>query len=482
MVVDDFAGKRILVVGDVMLDQFVRGEVGRVSPEAPALVLRIAEESYRLGGAGNVAVNIADLGATAVLVGLIGNDPAAHRLSAICALNPRLECQFIAHRDWPTITKTRFIAADNHLLRADHEKSEVPADVDERIIAAITEIAPSCDAMVISDYSKGLVTTGVIEAMVKAAQAAGVPLVADPKRRSFAAYRGCTVLTPNRKELAEATGLPARSEAEIAAAMPLALAAFGGPILLTRSEEGMSLFEPDAPPLHEGARCRAVRDVSGAGDTVAAALVLALGAGASLAEGMRIANAAAGVVVAKSGTASLSQRELADAMLVDPDGRTRAAKIATRTLAEMIRREWGNEGLSVGFTNGCFDIIHPGHVRLLRAARARCDRLIVGLNADASVTRLKGPARPIQTEGARADVIAALEAVDLVVLFDEDTPLELLAAVQPDVLFKGADYTIEEVVGGDLVRANGGRVELIDLVPGQSTTHLVLRSRELAAG
>lgn len=482
MTVNDFADRQILVVGDVMLDQFVRGEVSRVSPEAPALVLRIVEEHHQLGGAGNLAANLTELGARAVLVGLIGNDAATHRLGTVCAGNPRLDCQFVTHRDWPTITKTRFIASGSHLLRTDRETSEVPDGVDGRIIAAIEDVAPTCAGLVICDRGKGLVTPGVIAAMVAAARAHAIPLVVAAGRPDLAAYRGATVLTLGHGALARATGMPADGDAQVAAAMPRALAAFGGPVALVRPDQGVSLFRPGEAPVHEPPRCRAVRNVCGVGDTVAAALVLALAAGAGLPEGVRVANAAAGIALAKSGTAPASARELADALRVDAGACGCGTKIVTRALAGAICREWAAEDLTVGFTHGSFDIVHPGHVRLLRAARARCDRLVVALATDAAIGRLKGPARPIQPEGARADVIAALQVVDLVVLLDEDTPLSLIAALRPDVLFKGADHTFEEVTGGEMVSAYGGRVELIDLVPGQSTSHIVTRSRERAAG
>lgn len=477
MIIDDFQGKRILVVGDVMLDHFVRGAVRRVSPEAPALVLHIESEEWVMGGAANVALNVAELGGIAHLIGMVGDDPAAVIFSDLCRRTSRLVERTIGDAGWQTIQKTRFIATDRHLLRADKERIGLPEGAEARIVAAIRDEVLGCDAMVISDYSKGVVTDAVIATMIDEALRAGIPLIADPKRRGFAAYRGCTILTPNRKELHDATGMDADDDMTIAAAMMVAIEQFGGPILLTRSEQGMSLFLKDGGVHHEPASCHTVRDVSGAGDTVAAALALAMSAGAALPEAMSVANAAAGVAVGKSGTSIVSPAELINALLDDPDHGTRLTKLATRSDAAEVRQQWARQGLKVGFTNGCFDIIHPGHVKLLRAARATCDRLIVGLNTDASVSRLKGPERPVQTEGARADVIAALEPVDMVVLFGEDTPMDLITTVRPDVLVKGADYAVDQVVGGEFVMGYGGRVELIDLEPGQSTTRLIDRSR-----
>ena len=289
------------------------------------------------------------------------------------------------------------------------------------------------------------------------------------------------MLTPNRKELAAATGLPADDNAEIAAAVPVAMSQFGGPIVLTRSEQGISLFDSDGSEMHDPARNRELRDVSGAGDTVAATLALALAGGAALADATRAANAAAGVVVGKSGTSVVTAPELISAMLRNTNETVLESKVAPLNTARNIREDWRQQGLRVGFTNGCFDIVHRGHVTLLAQARARCDRLVVALNTDASVSRLKGPERPIQSEAARAEVIAALGAVDMVLLFDEDTPLAIIDALRPDVLFKGSDYTVDTVVGHELVQGYGGEVELIDLVDGYSTTRIVAKSRALAA-
>lgn len=477
MIVDDFQGKRVLVVGDVMLDHFVRGSVNRVSPEAPTLVLHAAQDHWAVGGAGNVARNIASLGGIACLVGLVGEDAAAVRIAQLLADNAAIENRLVRDAGWSTIEKVRFIAGDNHLLRVDRENLVLPEGIGERIIAEVQAVIGDCATVVISDYAKGIVTAEVIAAVIGAAQAAGVPVVADPKRPNFADYRGAAVLTPNRKELSAATKLPADTETQIAEAIPHAAAQFGGPIVLTRSEQGISLFRPGHDPLHDRARNRELRDVTGAGDTVAAALALALAGGADLGAATLLANAAAGIVVAKSGTAVVEAVELISAMLHDLEQVPLGNKLAALSTARAIREEWRAKGMRVGFTNGCFDIIHRGHVTLLRAARARCDKLIVALNTDASVQRLKGPERPIQPELARAEVIAALESVDMVLLFDDDTPLKLIEFLQPDVLLKGSDYTVETVVGADTVIAYGGQVELVDLVEGYSTTNIINRSR-----
>lgn len=478
MIVDTFQGCRILVVGDVMLDHYVRGSVQRVSPEAPALVLQVLDEDWAMGGAGNVAANIASLGGTAVLVGLAGNDPAGAILREINAgKNLRIETRLHCQPGFRTIEKTRFLAQDRHLLRADRESLSMSAETEAEIIAGIEAAAEGCTAMVISDYAKGMITPGVVNAMVHLSKQKDIPLIADPKQPDFSYYRGCSILTPNRKELATSSGIEADSEAGIAAGMEIALQQFSGPVVLTRSEQGISLFRPGLPPVHEPAPTKLVRDVSGAGDTVVAALSLSLAAGEGLPRAMSIANIAASVAVSKSGTATVSAAELASALLADAEPARREEKLGTLSLAYARRDAWRREGLTVGFTNGCFDILHPGHVKLLKAAKAQCDRLIVGLNSDSSVRRLKGPERPVQVEGSRAVVIAALNSVDMVMLFDDDTPMELIQVLRPDIIFKGADYTVETVVGSSFVHSYGGKVVLVDLEVNQSTTSLIERAR-----
>jgi D-beta-D-heptose 7-phosphate kinase / D-beta-D-heptose 1-phosphate adenosyltransferase len=478
MLVDQIRGTRVLVVGDVMLDHFVGGQVERVSPEAPALVLRVEEERSMLGGAGNVAANIASLGGTAVLVGVLGQDPAgAHFAALVDAFGGSLVDASIRTDACCTTQKTRFISGSRHLLRADHESVGLSPDDEQAVAAAIGEHAAGCDAIVVSDYAKGVVCEVVMTAAVEAARAHGIPLVADPKRRSFSLYAGADLITPNRKELEFATGEPCADLESCARAAREVMAITGASILLTRSEEGVALFRDGAEPWAEGARAKAVRDVSGAGDTILAVCAVALAAGAQLDTASHMANVAAAVAVGKTGTSCITPDELNFALLHAPDADALSDKLVSVATALSARRAWAAQGLDVGFTNGCFDLLHPGHVKLLGESRARCDRLIVALNTDDSVRRLKGPERPVQTELARAEVIGALRSVDLVVLFDDDTPMELIETLRPDVLIKGADYTVETVVGADVVQAYGGRVELVDLVPGQSSTRLIAASR-----
>jgi D-beta-D-heptose 7-phosphate kinase/D-beta-D-heptose 1-phosphate adenosyltransferase len=331
--------------------------------------------------------------------------------------------------------------------------------------------------LVVSDYSKGVVSPRLMRAVVAAAQCLGVPLVVDPKRRDFHLYAGATLLTPNVQELEFATGIDCAEAEDRERAARQVIDMTGAAVLLTRSEHGVCLYRHDAPTWSQGGRAEVVRDVSGAGDAVLAAAAVALAVGAEITEAAHLANVAAGVVVGKSGTASVTSDELNLALLRGNDAAAIEGKLMTASSALAARVSWRSAGLAVGLTNGVFDLIHPGHVRLLAEARRRCDRLIVALNTDASVRRLKGADRPIQSELARAEVIGALRSVDVVVLFEADTPFDLIAALRPDVLIKGADYTIETVVGGELVLGWGGRVELVDVVPGQSSTRLIARSR-----
>jgi D-beta-D-heptose 7-phosphate kinase/D-beta-D-heptose 1-phosphate adenosyltransferase len=478
VLIDRIRGSRVLVVGDVMLDHFVKGTVERVSPEAPALVLSVGDESSMLGGAGNVAANIASLGGVAVLVGVVGDDRAAAQLAGlISAYDGTLVDATVRAPGSRTTQKTRFIAGDRHLLRADSESIGLVPETVDAVGAAIRAQASGCDAVVISDYAKGVVSPTVMGAAIDAAREAGIPLVADPKRRDFALYAGADLLTPNRKELEFATGEPCDDLASCERAAQDVMALTGAAVLLTRSEQGVALFEQGSDAWSEPAQAKVVRDVSGAGDTILAVCAVALAAGASLPEAAHFANVGAAVAVGKSGTSCVTPDELNLALLHAPDEEALSGKLVSAPSAVSIRDAWRSQGLEVGFTNGCFDLLHPGHVKLLAEARTACDRLVVGLNTDASVRRLKGEERPIQTELARAEVIGALRSVDLVVLFDEDTPLELIAALRPEVLIKGADYTVDTVVGSDLVEGWGGRVALIDLVPDQSSSRLISLSK-----
>jgi D-beta-D-heptose 7-phosphate kinase / D-beta-D-heptose 1-phosphate adenosyltransferase len=477
----ELGAQTVLCVGDLMLDEFVYGEVSRISPEAPAQVIAVSRQETVIGGAGNVARNIASLGAQCLFVGVVGEDEPGRQLMAALLQEPQIEPYLVVDRARPTTRKVRFVSEhySTHLLRADWELSTpIDSACEQSVIAHAIAIMPRAGAVVLSDYAKGVLTSRVIRAIIEAARQAGKPLIVDPKGPDFAVYRGATLITPNRKELAEATRRVAQSDAEIAAAArELAAMVESEAVLVTRSEQGMTLLVAGAAAVHVPAYPVKIRDVSGAGDTVVAVLSALLAIGADFEPATRAANAAAAVVVGKRGTATVSANELRSRILPAASLASQAKIVFDWSLLDERLNEWRQQGQRIGFTNGCFDLLHPGHVRLLAEARAACDRLVVGLNSDASVARLKGDGRPIQREQGRADVLAALEAVDLVVVFPQDTPLELIKKVRPTVLVKGGDYRREEVVGHDIVEAMGGEVLLVDLVPGYSTTRLVDRSR-----
>ncbi len=464
--------RRVVVLGDAMLDRFLYGAAERLSPEAPVPVVRLARRDSMAGGAGNVARNIAALGGEPVLLALAGADAEGAELAALLGPGARL-VQVPGRR---TTVKLRVIAARQQVVRVDDEEAR-PATEEEQaaLLAALEAALPGAGALVLSDYGKGVLAAPLCRAAIAAARALGVPCLVDPKGADFARYAGADALTPNAKELAEATGLPVATDAEAEAAARALLARVDvAAVLATRSEKGMLLVPREGPAAAVPAQAREVFDVSGAGDTAIATLALAVANGRALGEAMRLANAAAGVVVGKLGTATCSAAEL-DHALREAEGAEGAA-LPWADAARLVR-EWQAQGLRVGFANGCFDVLHAGHVRLLRDARRHCDRLVVALNDDASVARLKGPARPLNPLADRAAVIGALAAVDAVVAFAEDTPLEAILALRPDRLFKGSDYALHQVVGAAEVAAWGGQAVLLDLLPGRSTTGLVARAR-----
>jgi D-beta-D-heptose 7-phosphate kinase/D-beta-D-heptose 1-phosphate adenosyltransferase len=384
-------------------------------------------------------------------------------------------------RDRPTVTKTRYLGGHQQIVRVDREVvGPAPPEIESFLLEEIDQAVAAFDLVVASDYGKGVLTGRVLAALFAACARERKMCIVDPKRLRFADYRGATLITPNRKELSNAVGLPTETDQEAETAANKAIAESGAAILLTRSEKGMSLFRADAAPVHLPAEAQEVFDVSGAGDTVVAGVALGLASGLAFEQSMRIANAAAGVAVAKLGTAVVTQSELAAALKTQGRAPARGASLASLERAVQKREQWRAQGLIVGFTNGCFDLLHPGHVSLIAQAAEACDRLIVALNSDTSVSRLKGPERPVQPLENRAAVINALKGVDLVISFEEETPVNLIEALAPDVLVKGADYAETEVVGADIVKARGGRVILAKLADGQSTTALVQKARKKA--
>ncbi len=474
----------VLCVGDVMLDDFVYGDVTRISPEAPAPVLKVTGNTVEIGGAGNVARNIAALGAKCIFVGLVGSDEAGAALGAALDKLSGIVTELVTDKTRPTTRKVRFVSEHHstHLLRADWETEAPPSVGSQTAIIARAEAAiAKAAAVVLSDYAKGVLTARVIRAIIETARRLGKPVVVDPKHHDYRVYRGATLITPNAKELAAAVHRPITTEAEIAAAAAeLARVVESEAVLVKRSEHGMSLHVEGHAPIHVPAYPVKVRDVSGAGDTVAAVMAVMLAMKTPYEFAMRAANAAAAVVVGKRGTSTVSLGELRHRVLPAASLAPEDKILFDWSQLDERLAEWRRHALRIGFTNGCFDLLHRGHIRLLAEARAACDRLVVGLNGDASTARLKGEGRPINPAEGRAEVLAALEAVDLVVVFDEDTPLELIRRVRPVVLVKGADYRLEDVIGRDVVEAAGGDVVLVDLVQGQSTSRLVQRSAKSA--
>jgi D-beta-D-heptose 7-phosphate kinase/D-beta-D-heptose 1-phosphate adenosyltransferase len=483
--IDQWSRVRVLCIGDVMLDRFISGHVKRISPESPVPVLSISGASTFPGGAANVARNVASLGGSCTLVSVVGADAAARELAESLERIVGIRCEFLTCRDRPTSEKTRFVANGQHMLRTD---AEITAPIDavtaQEVMTSIDRLAPAHDVLVLSDYAKGLLTDEVVRAAMASAAAHGLPVVVDPKSVHLKRYSGATVITPNSKEVMDATGIdPSDDDAAAEQAGRAILADAGvGAVLLTRAHRGMTLVGTGVATVHIAASAREVFDVVGAGDTVIATLSLALGAGLGLTEGARLANFAAGVVVGKRGTATVTQTELADEVRRLSGGNLQGFKTKILSLADAIElaATWRKNGLQVGFTNGCFDILHVGHLAILAFARQNSGRLIVAVNSDASVRRLKEPGRPINSEEDRAMVLAALSVVDAVVVFDDDTPLDMIVQLNPDVLIKGADYSIDSIVGAKEVLARGGRVLTCDLVPGKSTTRVVQTLRGAA--
>ena len=469
-------GTPIVVIGDAMLDVSVFGSIDRISPEAPVPIIRQENTIHSGGGAANVALNIVAMGGTAHLVTGLAADPEGERLAQLLR-HAGVSLDAIATPGRPTTVKTRFLARHNQLLRLDREVTTPVTPVcEEQIIAALQARMAECRLVVISDYGKGFVTDRVIEAASSLAARAGLHVIVDPKRRNLADYRGASFIKPNRRELEAATNLPANDDRQVEAAASSLAAATGATLLVTRSEDGMSLVRPDGSAIHMPTRAHEIVDVTGAGDAAIAAFSLAIAEGRPAEEAMAFANIAAGISVLRPGTATVSAAEIEHerAVFAGQLPVPKGSRVSAET-ASLLRAQWRRQRLTVGFTNGCFDLFHPGHVALLRETARQCDRLIVGLNSDASVKRLKGETRPVQNEEARAEILGAIGHVDLVVVFDEDTPRDLIARLEPDLLTKGADYKVEDIVGGDIVRQIGGRVLTIDLVPGHSSTRLINR-------
>jgi len=467
---------RVLCVGDVILDHFHYGSVGRISPEAPIPILKLERDVSMLGGAGNVVRNLAGLGAGVRFATVVGKDSDGREIERLIGEEGIADQPLVDAGGRRTSAKSRYLAGGQQMLRTDRE-TVFPLDetLEAKLIATAISAMADCDAVVLSDYAKGVLGAATIKQLIGAAKAASKVVIVDPKGSDYSRYRGADVITPNRQELGQATGMPTASDEDVTlAAQSLIDAHDFGAVLATRSKDGMTLLVRDGNLTHLKAEARDVFDVSGAGDTVVATMAAALGAGGELETAATLANIAAGIVVAKVGTAVAFAADVISA-LHHQDRNTAEAKVmAVKPALDRIDM-WRRSGLTVGFTNGCFDLLHPGHISLLSQAKKASGKLVVGLNSDSSVKLLKGSDRPVQSESARAAVLASLASVDLVIIFSEQTPLKLIEKLRPDVLIKGADYSVDKVVGADTVKSYGGRVVLAELAAGHSTTQTIAK-------
>jgi D-beta-D-heptose 7-phosphate kinase/D-beta-D-heptose 1-phosphate adenosyltransferase len=470
----------VWVIGDVMLDEYVHGHVERISPEAPVPVVHAADVQFRLGGAANVAKQVVALGSRAVLGGVIGDDDAASWVAAAC-MDARIDVSGLV-RDprRRTTRKMRVLGHGQQLVRIDWEERHAcdPEALTQMHAQMMKTSAP--EIIVLSDYAKGVLSEACVNAFVQTGRTKGCRVLVDPKRTDLRSYRGASILTPNLHELSQAVGrqLTAEklSEVDDAARSVVDDAKFDG-ILVTLGDQGMRYLGADGSTHHIYATRRAVADVTGAGDTVVAVLSAALAAGSSVRNAMEIASVAAGLAVSEIGAVAVSASQIAEALSLN-----RTGKVLGRIELSVRAATWRAQGKRIVFTNGCFDLLHAGHVSLLRKAAALGDVLVLAINSDDSVRRLKGPNRPIVTSSDRAELLAALSCVSAVSVFDEDTPLELLRAVRPHVLVKGQDYELTDVVGREIIEADGGRVELVPLLDARSTTAIIERIRHGPAG
>ncbi len=494
-IVNSFEGSPILVIGDVMLDQFIYGHVERISPESPVPVLSIKREEQMLGGAGNTISNLAGLKANSKFLSVIGDDEAGR---AIASQLQRLDIDdsgLIVEKGRPTTIKTRYLAGHQQLLRTDFEhKIDVAEATQNALLEQAKAVIDSVKAVILSDYGKGVLTPSVIARIIDLAQDADIPVIVDPKGQDFSIYRGAYAITPNKKELSEATSHHSVSQdVDVIQACNLVIEECGiEAVVATRSKDGMSVIQKGVEPHHIRSADIEVYDVSGAGDSVIATIAAAIAAGGSLQDAAALANLAGSIVVTKVGTAPIRLSELEEAIESDIGDVLIRHYAKSKTLlrqadclpwaeaAERVQR-WKAQGLKVGFTNGCFDVLHAGHVQYLNQAREMCDRLVVGLNSDSSVKILKGETRPIHDEESRADVLGALSSVDLVVLFgareqgDDNTAIALLETIKPDFYVKGGDYTVDQIPEAPIVQAYGGEVRVMSEYEGHSTTSSVAR-------
>ena len=467
-----FQHAKLLVIGDVMLDRYWHGSASRVSPEAPVPVVQVANREDRPGGAGNVALNIAALGSAVRLVGVVGDDEAGlELLSRLKAAG--VYCDFLQSEEKPTITKLRIISQHQQLIRLDFEKAFEASDI-IGLQDKAKSLVDDSQVMVLSDYGKGALQD-IID-LIDLGRSRNIPIIVDPKGADFTKYRGATLITPNLTEFEAVVGGSDNEDEFVNKGLRLVRELNLEAILITRGEHGMTLIRPDSPELHLPARAQEVFDVTGAGDTVISVLAASMAAGDGLADATALANLAAGLVVGKLGTAAISGPELRRAMLADQNS---GRGVMTAEQLQIVVQDSKAHGEKIIFTNGCFDIIHAGHVGYLAEAKRLGDRLVVAINDDDSAHRLKGEGRPINPVERRMAVLAGLEAVDWVVSFSEDTPEPLLESLQPEVLVKGGDYTMDQVVGADYVKSYGGVVRVLEFLDNCSTSAIMEKMKEV---
>jgi len=480
-IIRTFPSAKILCLGDVMLDRFVEGDVKRISPESPVPVFTATEDSTVAGGAANVARNIEALGGTCTLMGVVGSDGPAVVLTEALRVGGGITPVLITASDRPTAEKVRFVTKGHHMLRVDREEVKpVDFETGRTILRKFADLVQDHDVVILSDYAKGVLTDDIVKGCIEIANGVGRPVIVDPKSADLARYSGATLISPNSKELEVATGIDCSSEQNAISAAETALTtAKVKSVLVTRGDKGMVLVTPENDAFSIPTFALEVFDVVGAGDTVISVLALAIANGAPLQTSAVLANTAAGIVVGKRGTATISPNELISQIENHAIGVNRKYQPIVLTTDDAVRYSQARklEGKKVGFTNGVFDVVHPGHISILQFARTNCDYLIVGINSDESVKRLKGPSRPINNESDRATVVGAFGMVDAVTIFGDDTPLELIKAIAPDVLIKGADYEISTVVGSDFVVNSGGQVVLAPLIPNASSTNIIKRAQ-----
>ncbi|MEM7618065.1 MAG: D-glycero-beta-D-manno-heptose-7-phosphate kinase [Pseudomonadota bacterium] len=483
-IAEKFVNSKVLLVGDIMLDEYIKGEVNRISPEGPIPVLRVSSKNNVLGGAGNVFANLCALGCQTQIMSVIGNDEAGKEIeNKINALSSDGNL-LLKFDDRSTTIKTRLVTSSQQLLRVDAEdNTTIDKLTENHIIESIEEIIDDIDVIILSDYGKEVITERLAYKLIKLANKKKTPIIVDPKGKDYSKYKNATIITPNRKELSESTGgMAVKTDEEIlAAGNTLIKECKFDHVLATRSEDGISTISKKGDPIHYPTQSLEVYDVSGAGDTVVAVAAACIVAGEDLSIAAQVANAAGAIVVSKMGTAVVTPAEIAK-YFDDKNEKEHVLKATSWEDAKDQIAKWQAKGLQVGFTNGCFDIVHYGHVNYLANAKEKCDRMIVGLNHDKSVKILKGESRPINDENARAAVIAALASTDMVVLFgaetpDQDnTPSEVVGYLQPDIFMKGGDYTLDQLPEGKVVVSYGGKVEIMPLYDGYSTTNIIKKS------